>query len=495
MKPALLVLVSCAAFAQTPTFEVADVHVSKPGTSPDGGLLGARLELHGFTMLNLITYAYGIEGEMVFGGPAWLDAERFDVIAKASRNTTDEGSKLMLRTLLADRFKLTVHTEPKPLPAYVLTVGKKLLIKEGSGEESDCQPKIERPWLAFACKNLTMEEFAERVHQWANGYVEHPVVDQTGLKGKYDFTLRWTGRGALASTPDGVSLFDAVSKQMGLKLEASRQPLPAMVVDSVEKTPSSNPPGTIEKLRIDATEFEVADVKPSRPDARQNGRILPTGRIDIEAFPLRDMIKFAYDVRDDAALVGPKWMESARFDLHANAGTAVSIDALRVMMKSLLADRFKLTTHTEEQPVATYVLIAGKRPKVEASKGSGRAGCGRSVPNGMIVLECKNMTMTRFAEEIRQAAGGYLGDHPMVDGTELAGEYDFNLTWTPKGALSNGLNKPPEAAGGTAAVAADPGGLTVFEAIDRQLGLKVEVQKKPMPVVLVDRVNQVPTEN
>ena len=495
MKLSQLVLLSCAAFAQTPKFEAADVHVSKPGTRPDGGLLGGRFELHGFTMLNLITSAYGINAEMVFGGPAWLDTERFDVIAKAGPKATEEGSKLMLRTLLADRFKLTVHTEPKPLPAFVLTVGKKLLIKEATGEESDCQPKIERPWLTFVCKNMTMEEFANQVHQWANGYVDHPVVDQTGLKGRYDFTLRWTGRGALASTPDSVSLFDAVNKQLGLKLEASKQPLPAMVVDSVEKTPTPNPPGAVESLRIEATEFEVADVKPSRPDANQNGRILPSGRIDVEAFPLRDMIKFAYDIRDNEALAGPKWLESTRFDIHANAGSAVSIDALRVMMKSLLAERFKLTVHTEQQPVAMYVLVAGKRPKVEASKGTGRAGCARSVPNGLIVLECKSMTMARFAEEIRQAAGGYLGDHPMVDGTELPGAYDFTLTWTPRGALPSGLPRPSDGAGGASTVAADPGGITVTEAIDRQLGLKVELQKKPMPVVVVDHVNQVPTEN
>jgi uncharacterized protein (TIGR03435 family) len=78
MKPTLLVLLSGAAFAQTPAFEVADVHVSAPGTSQDGDFLpGGRLELHGFTMLDLITYAYGVDDDLVFGGPPLVEYGSF----------------------------------------------------------------------------------------------------------------------------------------------------------------------------------------------------------------------------------------------------------------------------------------------------------------------------------------------------------------------------------------------------------------------------------
>jgi uncharacterized protein (TIGR03435 family) len=351
-----------------------------------------------------------------------------------------------------------------------------LIKKDGAkDEDGDCDRKIERPWLTFTCKNLTMKDLAERITQWANNYVDHPVVDQTGLKGGYDFTLRWTGKGALVNTPDGIPFFDALEKQLGLKLVAGKHPLPAMVVDSVNKTPTPNAPGVTETLTVKATEFEVADLKPSRPDEKENARILATGRIDLEGFPLKQLIMFAYDVRDDAALVGPKWLDSAKFDLHANAGSAVSMDALHVMMKSLLADRFKLDVHNEQQPVQAYVLTAGKHPKIEPSAGKERSDCKRTVPDKMIVYECKNTTMAQFAEQIHQFAGGYLGDHPMVDATEMTGSYDFSLTWTPVRGLSAGMNKSGEPAAG---VASDPGGVTVFEAIDRQLGLKVELQKK-----------------
>jgi uncharacterized protein (TIGR03435 family) len=492
MKPTLLLLVSCVAFAQTPAFEVADVHVSKPGTRQNGGLLGGRFELHGFTMLNLIAFAYGVEEDMVVGGPAWLASDRFDVNAKGPKGTTDDSVKLMLRALLADRFKLTVHNEAKPMAAYALTLGKKVLIKEGGdGEGGDCDPKVEQPWITFTCKNLTMAQFAERVHGWAGGYLDHPVVDQTGLKGGYDFAIRWTNRGQLANTPDGLSIFAAVEKQLGLKLEAKQQPLPAIVVDSVNQTPTPNAPGVIENLPVTATEFEVADVKLSRPDAKGNGRIQPSGRVDLEAFPLRDAIKFAYDIEDDAMLLGPKWLEETKFDIHANAGSAMSMDALRTMMKSLLVDRFKMAVHTEDQPVSTYVLVAGKHPKLEPATGTERAGCKRSVPNNMILYECKNTTMAQFAEQIHNVAGGYLRDHPMIDGTALTGGYNFTLTWTPVQALPNRAKAGDAPAGGPS----DPGGLTVFEAIDRQLGLKVETQKRATPVVVIDHINQAPTEN
>jgi uncharacterized protein (TIGR03435 family) len=94
-----------------------------------------------------------------------------------------------------------------------------------------------------------MASFTEKIHQWANGYVTHPAVDQTGLKGGYDFTLHWTSRGALDSTPDGIGAIDAVEKQMGLKLTAGTYPLPAMVIDSVNKTPSPNAPRDCRRRR------------------------------------------------------------------------------------------------------------------------------------------------------------------------------------------------------------------------------------------------------
>src|ERR1700722_7322607 len=130
MKSALLLLLSCATFAQTPTFEYADVHASKPGATPRGAPLpGGGFELHGFTMVDLIRFSYGVDDDMIVGGPSWLGPDRLDLTAKAQKGHTDDRSRVMLRDLLADRFKLTYHIENKPRQAFVMTVSKKSVLK------------------------------------------------------------------------------------------------------------------------------------------------------------------------------------------------------------------------------------------------------------------------------------------------------------------------------------------------------------------------------
>jgi uncharacterized protein (TIGR03435 family) len=145
----LLALLSSPVFAQStdaqPKFEIADVHTSPHRTFPfpDGGSLhGERYAFHQATMLDLIAYAYGLDPSLVQGGPIWLETDRFDVIAKALPKTSKEDLKLMVRSLLAERFSLVTHTGSKPMPAWVLTVGKGKanLKKEGDDTgKSDCQ--------------------------------------------------------------------------------------------------------------------------------------------------------------------------------------------------------------------------------------------------------------------------------------------------------------------------------------------------------------------
>jgi uncharacterized protein (TIGR03435 family) len=285
---------------------------------------------------------------------------------------------------------------------------------------------------------------------------------------------------------------------MGLKLVAGTQPLPAMVIDSVEKTPTPNAPGVTEKLPDTPTEFEVADVKPSRPDEKMNIRMQPNGRLDAQGVSLKFLLQLAYDNFDDNAFAGePKWLDSDHFDVIAKASRAVPIDALRVMLQKLLADRFKLVVHIEKQPIQVFALVAGKHPKLDEAAGTERTGCNPSFDKGMLTVTCKRTTMAEFVEQIHRFAGGYF-NHPLVDATELTGSYNFTVSWTPKQNIPGGA--PPAAApaapaSGSTPLPADPTGVTVFEAIDRQLGLKVETQRRPGPVVVIDHVNQVPTEN
>ena len=150
----LAAFLSIVGFGQSveapPVFDIADVHMSARSTNPNmtGGILRAgRYELRKATMVDLIRTAYGVDADSVIGGPSWLESDRFDVIAKAPPTTSTETVKLMLQALLADRFKLVVHTDSKPVAAFVLSAGKgKPKLKESEGSAApDASPNRRSP--------------------------------------------------------------------------------------------------------------------------------------------------------------------------------------------------------------------------------------------------------------------------------------------------------------------------------------------------------------
>ena len=154
MKRAVMgiILMNCAgwlAFSHSPEtpprFEIADVHVSAKTTNPfirTGPARGGRYEVKTATMVDLIRIAYGFDPDKVLGGPNWLEMDRFDVVAKVPADSTAETQKLMLQSLLEDRFKLVAHKDTRPLPTYALTVGKKLQLKEADGSgETGCKQR------------------------------------------------------------------------------------------------------------------------------------------------------------------------------------------------------------------------------------------------------------------------------------------------------------------------------------------------------------------
>jgi uncharacterized protein (TIGR03435 family) len=444
----LLALLAGAAFGQItvtppPAFEVADVHVSATTATPfmRGGVLrGSRYEMHTATMLDLIRTAYGVDAEKVVGGPNWLESDRFDVIAKAPASATPETAKLMLQALLADRFKLVVHTDSKPIPVFVLAMGKgKPKLKEAADSgKTGCEPQQQNPepgtipQAILVCRNITMEAFAQVLRGMAGAYMTSPVVDSTGLKGNWDFDIKWTARALLPRAgADGITIFDAVDKQLGLKLESQKVPAQVIVVDSVNQKPTENPSGVTQLAPAAPSEFEVAEIKPSAPGAMQNGR-MQNGRLDLQAFPLKMLIQVAWSINGDEMLAGvPKWMESARFDVIAKASTSgpdpqVDIDALRLMLRALLEDRFKLKTHTENRPLEAYTLTAVK-PKLKKADPSNRTSTKEGPAPGAKdpretnpvlnrVVTFQNTTMAQFAEQLQRVAGGYIHS-PVMDAT------------------------------------------------------------------------------
>ena len=233
--------------SQSLTFEAADVrlHDSKTTLSPKGRIPpGGRLERGGMTVQDLLMFAYGVLPDMIAGLPQWGKAAQFDLVAKAGHDTPNETIRLMLRELLAERFKLASHQEDRVMPAYVLTVGKKgPQLQRGSGSQQDCA------WTALPagvsrrdCRNITMSELTKQLPGLGGIGIDRPAVDSTRLDGPWDFhldvRLAPPARGAAeagpgAAIPQGPTIFDAL-ESLGLKLEPRKVPLPVLVVDHIE---------------------------------------------------------------------------------------------------------------------------------------------------------------------------------------------------------------------------------------------------------------------
>lgn len=295
-KIAWLSLTITAAFAQQPKFEIADVHV---GTTAHafaqnfGGVLRAGKYVNrDATMLNLIEAAYGVSEDTIAGGPGWINSELFDVIAKVPDGTTKAKANLMLQALLADRFSLVIHKGTAPVPRYLLSVGKggSKLKAAGGSENPGCRQQqpggggspgdpASIPNIKVDCHDLTAASIAENLHQMAGGYLDHDVIDSTKLDGSWDFDLEWNGprRAGGQGRADGISIFDAVDKQLGLKLDLQNVPMPTLVIESVNRKPTANPDGIAATLALAAARFEAASIKPADPNGRPMMGLLYTG--------------------------------------------------------------------------------------------------------------------------------------------------------------------------------------------------------------------------
>jgi uncharacterized protein (TIGR03435 family) len=256
MGRGLLLVLLPALLAQTPqpTFEVADIKPSDPSNptprSKGRVLPGGRIELPGATLKELIMFAYGVQEDMISGGPGWATRGRYDIVAKGPENPSPEVVRPMLQALLAESFKLTIHRVEKVQSAFVLTLGKRPpRYIEGDGGRQQCAWSVLESGLnRRECHNLSMAEFARQLPGAGKLGIDLPVIDQTGLKGVYDFhfdvgNLFQGGvgeRGGLERPPagppagSGPTIFGAL-EQIGLKLERRKMPLQAIVIDHAEQ--------------------------------------------------------------------------------------------------------------------------------------------------------------------------------------------------------------------------------------------------------------------
>ena len=300
---------------------------------------------------------------------------------------------------------------------------------------------------------MTMQALAEALPGIAYTF-NNPVVDNTGLKGSWDFNLKWGGAGG----PGNTLVFDAIDEQLGLKLEPQKIPRQVIVVDGVSRKPTANAPNVAASLPPPPpTKFEVAVIKLSMPGAKRRQRIQPGGRLDLQAYTLRMMIKLAWNINNDEMLVGaPKFLDSTFFDVTAIAATGgqaetlpIEIDDVRVMLRALLTERFGLSTHIENRQVKAYKLVADK-PKLQKADPASRVGC-KSGPGAdgkdprvsapwLMLVSCQNVTMTQFADQLPFWTNGYINS-PVADVTGIEGAFDFTLTFT-QASLLQGANRP-----------------------------------------------------
>jgi uncharacterized protein (TIGR03435 family) len=178
----------------------------------------------------------------IAGGPDWLYTEHYEVIAKAPTGTPLDTERLMLQTMLGERFHLAMHREQKPMPVYALVLGKKelkLQAPAGSGDP-DCKNKFSQAdgHTHATCTNVTTAELVDHLARLEPFDLDQPVIDSTGMTGTYDLTFEWTPHGP-GPDPVGVTIFDAMEK-LGLKLEARKQPMPVIVIDHVDRIPTDN---------------------------------------------------------------------------------------------------------------------------------------------------------------------------------------------------------------------------------------------------------------
>jgi uncharacterized protein (TIGR03435 family) len=241
---ALLLFAAFAAAAQTPAFDAASI---RPNTSQGGisaiRITAGRASMENCSLKKIMLNAYGIpdDREYMIDGPEWLTSEHFDIEAKFPADKPVTQIRQMLQTMLADRFRLTLHKETRQLPMYSLVVAKggpKIHAGEGGDSRTSGRPGH------FEATKITMPKLADLIAKQAG----RPVTDATGLQGVFDFTLEWSPQADLrVGTADaapadnqGPSIFTALQEQLGLRLESGKGPVEVLVVDRMEKMPTEN---------------------------------------------------------------------------------------------------------------------------------------------------------------------------------------------------------------------------------------------------------------
>jgi uncharacterized protein (TIGR03435 family) len=236
-----------------------------------------------------------------------------------------------------------------------------------------------------------------------------------------------------------------------------------------------------------APAFEVSSVKRNVSNAPGSGaNVSPSGLLTIVNMPIRSLLRNVLELQDAQLIGGPDWMATERYDITAKTGDNAPRPEVPKMIETLLRDRFSLKCHRETRVLAVYALVRGTRgplgPNLKttvvdcaARAGATRAGRGGSArecgfDRSPVSLRATGMDLASVAAMLSQIAGRIV-----VDKTELPGQYDFELKW----ADSSTVSADPSADGGS-----------IFTAVQEQLGLRLQADKAPIQVVVIDSVER-----
>jgi uncharacterized protein (TIGR03435 family) len=234
----LVALFTCVSTIPAQVFEVASVKPNRSGRMQGStGRSGDQITFENVPLREWIEIAYGVpDRHYLLSGPAWLDSERFDLVAKVPPDVPRAQVLVMLRALLTERFLLQTHVETRELNVYSLTIAR-------AGPKLQLSPTTEANFTFgsghIVAKALSMEEFAARL----SGPVfklGRPVLNTTGLSDAFDFTLDWRSDEIPVETSAAPSLFTAIQEQLGLRLEPAKSKLEIRVVDHAERVPAGN---------------------------------------------------------------------------------------------------------------------------------------------------------------------------------------------------------------------------------------------------------------
>jgi uncharacterized protein (TIGR03435 family) len=237
-----------------PGFDVATI---KPNESGAPALQGLGFRARKLTTINaslgdLISFAFDVQVKQILGGPEWLQKDRYDISGTpdVEGNPNVQQMRTMIRKLLEDRFKLTFHHDKRELPAFVLTAtkgGEKLKPTQMTGPGPGIGIRPGNGGVSLIMVNGTVGDFSALLQ---TSVVDRPVVNQTGIDGRFDITVTFTpddaqfgGHSPVAAKADSTEtkpgLFEAIQQQLGLKLEPQKTTVDVIAIDHVEK-PSAN---------------------------------------------------------------------------------------------------------------------------------------------------------------------------------------------------------------------------------------------------------------